>query len=673
VPLNFTSIGDGMLTAANEQDAHKNPANMCSFVLLSDGYENEPQFWADVKPQVVDNGCAIHAVGLGPEANEVLLQQIAASVPGGSYDYADSSGSVPLLAPDAPEAALTWQNNLSKIYDFKAAQIAGRQRLQTEIGRSESTSGYKFYVDKTSNKLVISIAWQYDSKGAQQVKLIDPNGNPVVPSSGGLAPSAVVRRVSPLGTNEVWEVEKPVEGYWSLQISQLFQEYFVGVSAESLFEMYLFTGTPVQSLSTGVQVPILVTFVGPGGPVPGADVNATVRDPSGILRSLHLFDDGNHNDGEADDGVYANLYSITTRGDAEAIKPTEGEEPPVVGSYLVNAVGVRGDLRREAQASFALENGPDTNGNRIPDNWEKFYGVSDPGGDPDHDKLSNFCEYEAGTDPRNSDTDGGGESDGSEVPQCYVDPLGQDPFNPADDRVGRLGGLRAIPQLDLKLVNPIILLQWSHPDRGNLLYVDIYRRVYTDTLKAPGPWEQIAAGFDGSSFQDSKVQNGFGYQYQILPYIDSVPASPNAPQAIVNGPVEESEVVIASTDPYPPSGSVLIDNGAEKTTLKTVTLNLSADDQTSGGDGGPVQEVPGTPVDQLEMRLSNSPDFSAASWQPFQPVVTGWSLGDPAYGSHVSVYVQFRDKQGNISASGMGLQDSILYEPVRLLLPLVDK
>src|SRR5690606_12976694 len=70
VPLNGTSIGDGMMTAATEHDANGIAENLCSFILLSDGYENEPAMWADVQAAVTDNGCAIHSIALGPQANE---------------------------------------------------------------------------------------------------------------------------------------------------------------------------------------------------------------------------------------------------------------------------------------------------------------------------------------------------------------------------------------------------------------------------------------------------------------------------------------------------------------------------------------------------------------------------------------------------------------------------
>ncbi|HYF63491.1 MAG TPA: vWA domain-containing protein, partial [Herpetosiphonaceae bacterium] len=177
VPLDFTSIGDGLNTAADEEDANGVKENLCSFVLLSDGHENEPDYWADVDDKVIDNGCAIHSIGLGPGANEVLLQQIAASVPGGSYDYADVSGNVPMRqAPAAVDALVGWQNNLSRIYDFKAAQVAGRQRIFSVPGTGRQTDqceNHTFFVDDSSADLLVAVAWQNDTKNTQQIELFD--------------------------------------------------------------------------------------------------------------------------------------------------------------------------------------------------------------------------------------------------------------------------------------------------------------------------------------------------------------------------------------------------------------------------------------------------------------------------------------------------------------------
>ena len=96
-PGGATSIGDGMRSAVNDLAAHRDPVHACGIVLLSDGYENDPELWASVRADVQAAGCPVHSIAcLGPSANEPLMQQIGASVPGGSYDYAAQSGVVPV-------------------------------------------------------------------------------------------------------------------------------------------------------------------------------------------------------------------------------------------------------------------------------------------------------------------------------------------------------------------------------------------------------------------------------------------------------------------------------------------------------------------------------------------------------------------------------------------------
>ena len=71
----------------------------------------------------------------------------------------------------------------------------------------------------------------------------------------------------------------------------------------------------------------------------------------------------------------------------------------------------------------------DTDGDGIPDKWEKSHGLDyqkyDSDEDPDHDLLTNLQEYKDNTNPLKKDSDGDGYSDGEEVKK------GTDPLNPS--------------------------------------------------------------------------------------------------------------------------------------------------------------------------------------------------------------------------------------------------
>ena len=75
------------------------------------------------------------------------------------------------------------------------------------------------------------------------------------------------------------------------------------------------------------------------GGINNVKVNANVKHPSGDLDMLPLFDDGAHNDGNANDGIYANIYRRTTLASPTGLSETPGStnnpSPSIRGSYNV--------------------------------------------------------------------------------------------------------------------------------------------------------------------------------------------------------------------------------------------------------------------------------------------------------------------------------------------------
>jgi hypothetical protein len=781
-----TSIGDGLFSAAADHDANRDPEHACSFVLLSDGYENEAQYWSAVRNQVTDNGCAIHSVALGPEANEPLMQEIGASVAGGSYDYADVGGVVPVGssgsgasggggAGGSPGASQTldWQNNLSRLYDAKATKVADRQRLATFIGFGEegcrnvdATVGFEsrlngssaaagtsfvdnqvkvgvdgsgkatfgaahvaggagieaalnssilrfglepgcelqfryavpkrvltlyingstfntdnvagldgqtlagvkvrvipdakgamtgtivltgalndfavagagayvdefvhrtkgkgrtFYVDPTTTQLVTTVAWQTPT-ATHNVVLVDPNGN-VMPAS--------LRRSR--NTNEVWTVPNPKPGTWTVFVEGLQQAFFVTETAQT--DVALRLAVPAN-VAPGDNVPLTAFFAGPNGGVKG-DVWATVTDPARRSSYVHMLDDGAHNDGEAGDGVYGGSYRATGAGDLNV--GVSGENSPAVpGSYSVAAVGIAGKDRREDNGSFAVVAGRDGDKDGVPDEWVKRYG--DPKSDNDRDGLTAACEYRLGTDPDANDSDGGGEADGSEADPATCQAI-TDPTDPSDDRISPLGSLTA--KAEALKGRPRIELGWPTPQTGKLRFVTLQRRVAGEAA-----WTTLADGVTDRAYSDRAVLADTTYQYRVIPTTED--GRTGAPQ--------DSAPVKAARDPYAPYGNVLINDGAQSTSSLKVRLALIAEDVE--GDEHTDHPLPGTPVGDLEVRVSNRADFARASWQRFTPELS-WALSAKP-GQDARVYVQFRDAAGNVSTVDGVTSDSIRYIP----------
>lgn len=171
-------------------------------------------------------------------------------------------------------------------------------------------------------------------------------------------------------------------------------------------------------------------------PLLGIDVSAVVTIPDGYVSPrLKLYDDGEHGDGSANDGIYAATYSLTS----------------VLGSCIVKyrVLGESNGIpfRHQDRGGFAISVADDTDGDGMPDRYEDKHHCLDKqridaGEDADLDGLTNSREFELGTDPCSADTDNGGESDGSELN------AGRDPLVPTDDSMPALQYFHATNVLD---------------------------------------------------------------------------------------------------------------------------------------------------------------------------------------------------------------------------------
>ena len=430
--------------------------------------------------------------------------------------------------------------------------------------------------------------------------------------------------------------------------------------------------------STGDQFPI-VAMLSNAGPIPGVPVHAWVTAPDlgcpmlSRTTMLQLFDDGQHGDGQAMDGVYANTYTRVTC--AEEVEPAgEGEPTPPdpvndEGGYQVSLRAMGANFQREALGSFAALEGDDLDGDGMPDGWEQENDVDDPDGDPDLDFWPNLGEYLTGTDPHNSDTDGGGEGDYSEV--VYS----QDPLDPADDQVEAPDFFHAAPDNGA--------VQLTYDFKGAFQAMHLYR-----ATSPAGPWTQVTTALPSSGLYNDPAGNGetyyyrvFGLQDVVASAVQDVPGSPvqellgsaggdlpdllgRAERAVHYSAVLDSEEVTPSVDPWPPQAFVIINGGATSTIVRDVTLTFEPY-QYEAGDP-PLSQ---TFEDITHMMISNDPDFAGASWRSFDQGVP-WTLGGAPDALNF-VYVKFRDDNDNESVgSEVGV---ILYDPFTSYLPIVLK
>lgn len=652
-----TSIGAALSAAVDEFTARGDADKPDVIILLSDGMETLPPYYDDVRDVVMTSGVVVHTVALGPDADQDLMQRIQDDTEG-EYLYAaitDFASQPALPRPagcDAPEALperrraqctpdtpdlpagpdqiTSWLLGVSNIYDYLEGQVEGRARVQ-----STQLSAQLFIPISTTVVLDASIshatfAVAHNAAGSQMprsVWLVTPGGTTIDP--GTLPPGAVYRSDA---SHNVYEIPSPQPGNW-----QVWLQYnpsvtpppgpydaLVAVSGQSSTLLAVYVATPLDLRLTGGPVALLVAFFGPDGLLPGATMTAQV-DTGAARLALTLRDDGQHADGEAGDGIYGAFF---TRATAQ-------------GSFTLHVEGQQGSVLRQAMASFAVEADLDSDGDGMPDGWENRYGLNpaenDATGDPDWDYRNNLAEYGMGTNPQDDDTDDGGMADDSEWA------AGSDPVNnPDDDIIDRPTGARAAPG------NGQVVIRYDR-QAG---YADV--NLYWSTDPAMGDWQShlVTIGTAGV-YTHTGLTNGTPYYYRLAArtanyrysaYTDRFTATPQ-------------------TDPYPPAGTVAINDGAPIAYALDAVLQIQAADDGSDEDG---RDGPNT-APPAEMRVSRDPFFTGVAWEPYT-TTRSWQL-QGLWGELDRVYVQFRDAAGNQS----GLAVDGIRLAYRIYLPLIQK
>ncbi|MCB0080898.1 MAG: VWA domain-containing protein, partial [Caldilineaceae bacterium] len=305
-----TQQGYGLLTAAAHTD------HDWTMVLLSDGMENEPPYWADVEPSITD--VVVHTVALGEDANRTLLQSIAGAK-GGNFFYVDidppspppldvAALSAPLAVPFLDE---TLANRLADTYVAIGELSQGWQRLFEAHGQARDGKIFDqtVPVEKGLAGIIFTLNWD-DPVGDLTLRLLDPKGNPVTPDMDLRA-----------HTHHQLRVRNPMAGNWTalIQIEKPTDEYQLMVSADAPTTLIAAVGGDPTQRGVGQPVP-LYGILTDQHPILGAKVVAYVVKPDGSSSLQQLYDDGNHGDGKANDGLYAADFTATTVAGGYSVK-----------------------------------------------------------------------------------------------------------------------------------------------------------------------------------------------------------------------------------------------------------------------------------------------------------------------------------------------------------------
>jgi len=649
VPTGATRIGDTIIAGYEDLQNYGNASHDWALVLLSDGLETDPgeRTFDQAVQDIVDAAGkkpVIHTVAVGPDADRPRMQA-AASRTGGSYQYVTAPAKVVTTAgvSDLPDMSLAMDYRYRAI----ATEIIGQQQFFAIAGPQDDDIPYEDTITVTveggAAELVLSLSWE--------------------PATGSVNPTFVTLR-KPDGTyapffeqssrHLVWRMAAPEGGEWILFVPTYagipLADYLIQASIKSDVSMDAYITTPVAERVPGHPIHVVASLTD-DAPILGATMAALVERPSGGLNAFWMRDDGNHDDGAANDGIYGGTfhhtgengsYNITVY--AHGYSPSLGEEfdrQKVLSFHMARLDAIGNELPYT-----------DLDGDGLPDAWEIYYqpytnpNLPDGETDPDSDLLTNRIEWQNGTDPSDPDTDDDGEGDAT-------DP---DPFEPTLPAVIEPPSAHAYPGIGE------IFIRYSYPISQTYQAVGLFRddddadNFYTYM----GMQEAPLAGV----ITDTDVVNGHLYCYMVeaLDYDEHLSA-PSAPTC-----------AIPNSDPIAPHGSVRINDGASFTFNPNVTLNLWASDAIDPDlwDFGPAYLPPADSATEVsQMLISNNPDFSGADWETYA-TSKAWTLGQ-TYGL-ASVYVRYMDVIGNesdtyVATIWVGLDPTI--KP--MYLPLINR
>lgn len=694
-PREWTPIGAALQDAKNKLAAAPANTNPKHIILLSDGEENVNPLYATVKDEIVDSGVVVDTIRFSHEAPGALLAQIAADT-GGSYTYVPTlPGTLETLEQSRQALAAQFSelglpadeinrmtavslpgplalDNVYDYYETKSQSAARIYHANFTLVPDNTEQTAQMLIDDSVNAIRFVVGGKQEDADLlsgcgyiRRVEIKPPSAIrpfPISPRNTQLTPADWDIRNSLY--DDVAIIANPEPGIWVITAKYFYNlcsqdsseapaalesDFMINASVESNITLNARFLPPLVNNqgAAGDYVPIVATLLDRNGAIPGAafgtlvGVIPVVIEKRGGLEALFLWDDGAHQDGAPDDGVYGNEYRSTNFGGTYNVRMVAFLKDPLTGSYFT----------REWNGGFFLT-GPgidDQDKDGMPDAWERRCKLNlqtnDSQLDNDHDGLINIEEFERGTLPCRADTDNGGERDGSEVNG------GRNPLYPKDDLVRKLGHLSVIG------LNDRIRIQWTHP----ISYTSMTAWFATEEGELGRP---VDLG-DSGIYTVTNVVNDVHYFVRL-----------SGDNGAALGDYSDVFAVTPKADPDAPSGVVLINNGARLTRSKMVVLNVSSADTPLEGlaqsanahMGGPLalqyNEVSGS----IQVRVANEPTFSGALWEPLAPE-KAWILGAGPAGTY-TVYVQFRDGAGNES---FAVLDTIVYTPTALYLPLVRK
>jgi len=638
-PQGTTPIGDALALAARDFVANGAANQERHVLLLSDGGQGGGANYDDVRTELLDSAARVHAIALGEDADQGLLQEIAYET-GGSYEF------VPVPIP-----SLGFGNAVADAFARVAERVAGRARVaefKGAISPGAPLFSANFAIAETElTDAVLAFHWENLATNLNLV-VTRPGGATVQDGVGG-------DRVFHEATHVVMQLATLEPGTWQIQATSLAGEpVFVGSASARTGNgayhvtsvQHRYTPPPVSgragAFAAQLPVAIATALHDASGSIENATVEVELALPEVDDEVLVAFDHGEVDDDRAGDGVYTALFHATNGFSATGLPDEIGNGSP--GSYRVRVLASGTDnsghaFRRISESAFwvGLGDALDSDGDGMLDRYEALHpclaiGSNDNASDSDGDHFGAGGEYQVGTDPCRSDSDRGGENDGSEIAR------GGNPFDPHDDLLPAPGYFALVTRVsehvddDPRFVPRPLANLLRIPSAPEYATVEIERRA-----SPTAPWlplAQLDPRALGGVFADEGLPEGVTFEYRMHG-VDAARRE-SAMSRVVAATVKQ--------DPLAPIGALRIDTPAPRTDSSAIATLIDLYADAAAG---------------IEMQLWWADERPVRNWEPFaaQLLVPVEPVETPTLRTLV---VQLRDAAGNES---LRYADAILVYP----------
>ncbi len=638
-----SAIGDGLMTSYQMFLADGDPQRNRHTVLIVDGPENEQDLWQDIRETIVDSGMIVHTVALGPLADQALLAEIAHDT-GGEFRYADVQ---PLFAE-----VLDLHAALGQIADV----IEGRSQTQREALTLNAGNVIDLEIPILEGTEMPAVIGLRESRSLltqvaiDSVRLFRPDGSEVVGRGAELTRSNEGNAVSFVGplSKGTWRLEIMATTAADNQDAEVAVSIpnTKGLSAQAGFFLPEIDDEPVVGFVVGQPIGVAFSVADSQGLQPLRSLVATIETPDGDIQTIAVpvsSEEESQTEAlrvEEGSGPRSITFSFQTNGGSPGGLPDDGTSGQR-GAYQIQLDAELEDGRKllihEVTHVDQQATPRDRDLDQLPDSYEDRFScldgeVDDATADSDDDLLTNFFEFRRGTRPCLSDTDGGGETDGSEVR------AGRNPLDPGDDALPMpLGGHVVTQRTEHEEQEPLT-------DNAVTVKLPSYRHYDNLVLKRGRTSDSLsplvtfdARSHDAQEYVDRGVEIGQEYFYQFEG--EMADGSRSAPGRVFSG--------FALADSNAPLGAVNIAHNHLRTDGNSATVQNSI-----------YNEDPATA--EFRARLDQS------RYGPWMPYVPEWVVNFDAVSipTNRTVSVQYRDASGNVS---MNYVDDITQWPAGTL------